>query len=121
MDRLDHYLKEAKHFAKKTEKVPIILLPTDILLHHKNIGLYFDFYMNRMPLLHTKSYNITFLESEHCISTSADKIIKELHTVTNMYRERGFNIDVYHGINEFNINDFKERIRPASLNIYAKN
>ena len=43
-----------------------------------------------------------------------------MHTVTNMYKERGFNIDIYHGDNEFNINDLKECIRPASLNIYAK-
>ena len=37
-----------------------------------------------------------------------------------MYKSRGLNIDVYHKYNEFNINDLREHIRPASLNICTK-
>ena len=68
------------------ETFPRILLPTDIFLHHKNIELYFDFYLTGMPFLHTKSSNITFLTAEHFISNNAENIIKELQTVTNIYK-----------------------------------
>ena len=37
-----------------------------------------------------------------------------------MYKSRGFNVNVYHRENEFNINDLREHIRPESLNIYAQ-
>ena len=66
------------------EKLPKVLLSTDISLHHKNIELYFNFYMNRMPFLHTNLSKINFLTAEICISKSTDKIIKKMNTVTNM-------------------------------------
>ena len=53
--------------------------------------------MNGMHFSHTKSYNITFLTSEDCISKSREENIKELNTVTNMYKARGFNIYLFHG------------------------
>ena len=37
-----------------------------------------------------------------------------------MYKARGFNIDVFHGDKDFNLNALKEHIRSASLNICAK-
>ena len=37
-----------------------------------------------------------------------------------MYKSRGFNINVYHGDNEFNINYLGENTRPSNLNIYAQ-
>ena len=73
-----------------------------------------------MPFLHTKSSKITFLTAENCISNIAVNIIKELQTVTNMYKARGFNIAVYNRNNKFNINAWKEHIRPENLNICAK-
>ena len=76
--------------------------------------------MNGIPFLHTKSSDITFLASDNCISNRAENIIKELHTVTNMYKEIGFNINVYHRYNKFKINSIRDQIRPASLNICAK-
>ena len=68
--------------------------------------------MNRMTFLHTKSPKITFLTSEHYTSRSTSNIIKELQTVTNMYKERGVNINLYHGENAFNINALRKYIRP---------
>ena len=41
---------------------------------HRTVFLVFN--MNGMPLLHTKSYEITFLTAEFFHSKSADKIIK---------------------------------------------
>ena len=73
-----------------------------------------------MPFLYTKSSTITFLTSENCISKSAENIIKELHTVTNMCKEIGFNLDIYNRSNKFNINSLRENIRPSSLNICTK-
>ena len=74
--------------------------------------------MNGIPFIHKKSPNITFLTSESCISKISDKITKELHTVTNMYKSRGININVYHGDKKFNKNDLRDHIRLVSLNIY---
>ena len=85
---------------------------------HRNIHRFI--YANGMPFLHTKSSNINFLEGENFISGSADKIIQELHTVTNMYKVRGFNINICHGDNKFNINALRDHIRSASLNIFAQ-
>ena len=52
--------------------------------------------MSGMPFLHKKPSNITFLTEENCISKSAYNITKELNTVTNIYKARGFNIDLLH-------------------------
>ena len=102
-------------------KVPIIPLTSDILLNHKEIKLYiYLFYINEMPLLHTKKSKIIFLTEENLNSRSADKIIQELDTVDNIYTESGFNINIYHRDNEFDINDLREHIRPESLNICAR-
>ena len=91
-----------KRHRKPTIKVPIILLTIDISLHHKNIELYRDFYMNRIPLLHTKSSKTTLLISEKFISRSTYKTIQELPKFTNMYKPRGFNVFFYHWDNELN-------------------
>ena len=53
--------------------------------------------MNVIPFLYKNSSNITFFTAENFILKSTGKIIKELDTVTNMYKLRGFNVDVYHG------------------------
>ena len=37
-----------------------------------------------------------------------------------MYKEIGFNIEVFHRDNEFKLNSLREHIRPASLNIFTK-
>ena len=73
-----------------------------------------------MPFLHKNSSNINFLAAENCTSNGAENIIKEIHTVTNIYKASGLNMDVYHEDNEFNINPFREHIRPEILNICAK-
>ena len=48
-----------------------------------------------MPFLHTKSSNITLPKEENYISKSADKIIKQLHTVTNIYKAICLIINLY--------------------------
>ena len=92
-----------KHCRNPSKKVPTIILPTDTSLHHNNIELYIYLLYDRIPFLHTKSSNITFLTSENCTSRSTYMIIQELHTVTNLYKAIFININVYHGYNEFNI------------------
>ena len=76
--------------------------------------------MNGMPFLHTKSSKINFLPTENYTARSTDDIIKGIYAVTNIYKARGFNIDVYHGDNELNINTLRQHIRPESLNICAQ-
>ena len=73
--------------------------------------------MNGMHFLHKNSSKIDFLTAEIFTSKSAENTIKKFITVKNMYRARGFNIDFFHGDNEFNLNGLREHIRPESLNI----
>ena len=62
---------------KPTRRVPRVTLLTDILLHHKNIKLYSDYFnMNVIPFLHTKSPKINFLTAENCTSNIMENIIK---------------------------------------------
>ena len=110
-----------KLLKKPSERVMKIPLPTDIFLNHKNIELYFNFfYMHEMPFLYINSSKITSLITENFILKSAYKMIKELHKITNMYKSRGFNIDVYHRDKKIDINDLREHISPASLDICEK-
>ena len=37
-----------------------------------------------------------------------------------MYKAIGFNIDVYNRDNKFNLNSFRDHIRPESFNIFEK-
>ena len=76
--------------------------------------------MNRIPFLHTNSSNITFLAAENCTSKITDNIIKDLNTSNIMYKARGFNIDVFHRYNKFNLNVLRDHTRPESLNICEK-
>ena len=57
------------------KRVPRVTLTINILLHHKNIELYFNFFMNVMMFLHTKLSKIIFLKAENCTSKSAYNII----------------------------------------------
>ena len=89
-----------KRHRNTNVKVPILHLPEDILLNHKDIEIYIDFfYINRMPFLYKNSSNITFLTAQIISSRSAYRIIKELQTVASMYTARAFNISIYHGGN----------------------
>ena len=69
--------RSMKCHINTAERVSRVPLPTDISLHHKNIGLYSDFFnMNGMPFLNTNPSKITFLTAEKIISNSTDNIIK---------------------------------------------
>ena len=95
-----------------------ISMPTYISLHQNNIKLFFFNESNAFSTYKSIQYHLP--HSRIFISNSAYKIIKEIHIFTHMYKARVFNIDVYRGDNEFNINVLSEHISSASLNIYAK-
>ena len=64
-----------KCYRDPAVKVPKNTLTADISLHHKDIELCMDFYINGMPFLH-KNSNTNFLTEENFSSRSADKIIQ---------------------------------------------
>ena len=68
----------------------------------------------------TNFSNITFLTVKKIISKRAEKINKEINTVTNLYKASGFNMDVYLKDIEFNINALREHTMPEIFNICAK-
>ena len=110
-----------KRHTNPDKRVTRVSLPTDIFLHNKNIKLYLGFFlMNGMSFLHIKPPRTTFLTEENCNSKIAGNIIKEFNTVNSMYKARGFNRSVIHGVNELNLNTLREHIRPASSNICTK-
>ena len=95
-------------------------VPPDIIKYHQHIQIYMDFfYVNKMPFLHTKSDKLNYLTVIQTKSRSKTEIINELQKITNMYKRRGFLITKYHGDNEFNMDDLKEKLRPGILNICA--
>jgi len=63
---------------------------------------------------------IKFVIAEPFPSRTSRQIMKGLDKVRSLYEARGFNIDVYHGDNEFDINSVKEHVKPAKMHICAK-
>jgi hypothetical protein len=100
-------------------KVPI---PAPILQFHKNVQLYMDFFfVNTIPFLHTKSKNINFSSIQPCKSRSKSQIIEGITQVLEAYRNRGFNVTVCHGDNEFDMDELKKAIYPTELQICGAN
>ena len=99
-------------------KIP---LPPQIAENYSKVQLYIDFfYVNKIPLLHTKSGHINFLTVQPYSSRGKKEIIKGPNILKKIYRSRGFRIICFHGDNEFNIDLLKERLMPAEVNICAK-
>ena len=95
-------------------KVPIIPLPEDILLHYKDIKLYIDlFYINEIPFLYKKVPRPPSSQQKNRFKERR-KDHQKLHKIANIYTAICFNIGVYHGDNEFDINGLREHISPES-------
>ena len=78
------------------------------------------FFVNGEPFLHTKTQKINFMTATHCTSRSQQQIKAVLETVIQMYNARGFEIEAFHGDNEFDIKTLKEYLLSALMNIYGK-
>ena len=108
------------YIGPTTNDMSVTYLPPDIIVHHRHIQLYMDFfYVNKMPFLHTKSGKINYLTVASTKSRSKGIIVNEIQRITNIYKKRGFSITKYHGDNEFDMNDLREMIRPGVLHICA--
>ena len=102
----------------KIERIP---LPLPIATHHKRLQLYIDFFfVNGIPFLHTKSGKVNFITTQAFTSRSTSSIIDGLDVVRNIYESRGFDIDIVHGDNEFNIKALKEHLEPTKMHTCAK-
>ena len=110
--------KTRKHpIQHKPLKTP---LPMDIKERHRTLDLYIDFFfVNKLPLLHTKSQHISFITSQYTGNRGKSTIIKYMHRVLQMYRARGFEINFIHSDNKFHIQDLETEIAPSSLEMYA--
>ena len=103
-------------------RAPPAVLPSPILDFHKVTELFIDFlYVNKMPFIHTKSKDINFLTIQHHGSRKITGVIKGLQQIIQMYTRRGFEVTTIHGDNEFNVRALIEAIRPALMQIYARN
>ena len=119
-----------KHHSNKSVKVPIIPLPEYISLHHKYIKLYIDFfYIKRMPFMHTKSSNITFLASDSLVQGSHTRLSKNFtqwptvtqqEVLTSAYTTVKINLklSIYENISGLKVYIFahKDTTSPSSKN-----
>ena len=120
MYQLDHYFKEEWNAAETQPKI-FWGFPCQYTYRYIKItSNYFIFLYESNAFSTYKAIQYHLPHRRIFISNSAYKIIKEIHIFTHMYKARVFNIDVYRGDNEFNINVLSEHISSASLNIYAK-
>ena len=104
--------------STKIERIP---LPLPIQEHHRCLQLFMDFFfVNGEPFLHTKTKKINFLTASHCTSRSQQQIMNVLESVIQKYNARGFEIEAFHGDNEFDIKALKSFLLPALINIYGK-
>ena len=96
-------------------------IPSQILQQHPTLQLYIDFfYVNRMPILHTKSSAVNFVTVQTGHTRSLKSIIKGLDVVLNIYRKRGFQITNIHADNEFDLPQLHNHLRPSTLAIYGR-
>ena len=84
--------------------------------------LYIDFmHENGFPFLSTMSGKLNYRTIRHCSNYTVNTIKKVLDNVQSKYTNRGFEHTVYHGENEFSIQNLHNHLNPALLHIYAAN
>ena len=106
-----------KPLTKQGSQIP---LPLQILQNYPDLELFTDFFfVNLQPFLLTTSSKLHFLTVQTNENRTKSAIIKGIQKVINTYTKRGFNISDLHGDNEFDMDDLKDAIKPASTHIYA--
>ena len=106
-----------KPLTTKTAQIPT---PQHILNNYPYLDIFCDFFfVNSHPFLLTTSSKINFLTTQTGENRTKSSIIKGLQNVYNTYSQRGFNISSFHADNEFDMNDLRDALKPATLEIYG--
>ena len=110
-----------KRRRNQSKRVPRVSLSTYILLHHKNIELYFNFLKYERnactpykfiqnKFTHSRKIHFKWLRQHH-------QRIKQSQPHVQCKRLQH---EIFYQDNKFNLNALRYHIRPASLNIHAK-
>ena len=103
------------------ERIPRVSIPPSILIHHRDVILHIDFFfVNKVPILHTKSEGINFLTVQTGMTRSKGAIIDGIQAVINTYNSRGFRVRTIHGDGEFDMDDLRASISPINLEITGR-
>ena len=95
-------------------------LPLQIKERHVDVKLHVDFfYINGLPILHTKSENINFLTVQTGKTRTTSSIVYGLKKVINLYQKRGFHVKSIFADNEFDIESMRNELLPIVMHIFA--
>ena len=78
------------------------------------------FYVNRIPLLITKSNKVNYTTVSHLKNRSKKIIIKAINMIKRTCLTRGFKITDYHSDDEFDNDYIRLILLPGQLQVYAK-
>lgn len=110
-----------------THKIQKVPLPLPISQHHAKVQLYVDlFYRNKMPFLFNIFNNIKYRTSHPTIMTpkgnkSTTSMLHIFTDIFNQHNSRGFDIEVIHGDNKFDVRTLHQKLSPAQMQIYGTN
>ena len=99
-----------------------VSVPAPILERHKRVQIEMDnIFVNGLPFFHTKSRSINYRTIEKLKSRTKKNVINASIKTKDIYDARGLEIINWYGDNEFNMEDLKNELLPASMTTYAAN
>ena len=110
-----------------THKIERIPLPFPIAKHHKKVQIHVDFfYINKVPFLFSISDKLKYRTATPTTTTpkgnkSTTSMIHIFTDIINRYNSRGFDVEVIHGDNEFDVKALHQKLSPTHLQIYGTN
>ncbi|KAI2505105.1 Reverse transcriptase (RNA-dependent DNA polymerase) [Fragilaria crotonensis] len=97
--------------APTFEAVP---LPAPVTMHHRNVTLCVDFFVQGICFLHTISRGIGFRTVTNVADRTHKTILAELKAVIHIYSSRGLTVCDIHTDNEFDC--VRDDVRPIDMN-----
>ena len=79
------------------------------------------FFVKKIAFLHTKSDKINFRSIQRLNTRKMSEIVKGVKIVKAKYQSRNIKIEKWHVDNEFDCDELREIILPASMEVYARN
>ena len=105
--------------SSNTTRNIYLLLP--ISAHHHNIHVYMEFfYVNKIPLLNTKSNNINLLTIQSTSSRANQQIIIGMEYINEIYTWWGFIIAGFYRDNKFDMDYLRSALLSTTLRICKK-
>ena len=85
------------------------------------IFLWIYFFVNKIPFLHAKLNKINVRSIQRLHTRKMSEIVKGVKIVQAKYHSRNIKIEKWHVDNEFDCDELRDVILPASMEVYARN